>query len=163
LGYQRGVSHTTGRNDIVSAKASFTRRSAAFLVETRAPITPPPTDGSPWMVLLLDIDADASTGWLGYEYAIHRRGPGTLDRAAGSDGTWTPAGTVDWKHEGTRLELSVAWRQLGLRRAPPILDFKWADACLVAGDWTDFTLHGDAAPNDRFNYRARLSDGPAPR
>jgi len=24
------------------------------------------------------------------------------------------------------------------------------------GDWTDFTLNGDAAPNDRFNYRAQL-------
>jgi len=39
---------------------------------------------------------------------------------------------------------------------PAQLDFKWADNCIVAGDWTDFTLNGDAAPNDRFNYRALL-------
>lgn len=34
------------------------------------------------------------------------------------------------------------------------VDFKWTDNCYEKGDWTDFTLNGDAAPNDRFNYRA---------
>jgi hypothetical protein len=34
---------------------------------------------------------------------------------------------------------------------------QWADNCLQANDWTDFTLNGDAAPNDRFNHPARLA------
>ena len=37
------------------------------------------------------------------------------------------------------------------------IDFKWADHCIQKEDWTDFTLNGDAAPDDRFNYRARLA------
>ena len=36
------------------------------------------------------------------------------------------------------------------------IDFRWADHCFAKGDWTDFTLNGDAAPDDRFNYRAIL-------
>jgi hypothetical protein len=43
-----------------------------------------------------------------------------------------------------------------MKSPPATLDFKWADNCIAVGDWTDFTLNGDAAPNDRFNYRAQL-------
>jgi hypothetical protein len=54
------------------------------------------------------------------------------------------------------LEVAIPWQTLGLKAPPAKLDFKWADNCHQAGDWSDFTLNGDAAPNDRFNYRARL-------
>jgi hypothetical protein len=46
---------------------------------------------------------------------------------------------------------------LGRSGPPDRFDFKWTDNCRAAGDWTDFTLNGDAAPNDRFNYRAVLA------
>ena len=36
------------------------------------------------------------------------------------------------------------------------IDFKWSDNCFARGDWTDFGLNGDAAPNDRYDYRAVL-------
>jgi hypothetical protein len=39
--------------------------------------------------------------------------------------------------------------------------FKWADNTQQTGDASDFTLNGDVAPNDRFNYRARLLALPA--
>jgi hypothetical protein len=54
------------------------------------------------------------------------------------------------------LELSVPWSALQLGQPPATIDFKWTDNCFKTGDWTDFTLNGDAAPNDRFNYRAIL-------
>jgi hypothetical protein len=38
--------------------------------------------------------------------------------------------------------------------SPFTIDFKWADNLQQTGEWSDFTLNGDAAPNDRFNYRA---------
>ena len=47
-------------------------------------------------------------------------------------------------------------RGLRHRRFPSAIDFKWADNIQQTGDWTDFTINGDAAPNDRFNYRATL-------
>ena len=43
------------------------------------------------------------------------------------------------------------------RGTPAALDLKSADNCLQANDWTVFTLNGDATPNDRFNYPARLA------
>ena len=59
---------------------------------------------------------------------------------------------------GNELELEMEWTALGLASPPAALEFKWADNCLQAGDWSDFTLNGDAAPNDRFNFRARLGE-----
>lgn len=51
------------------------------------------------------------------------------------------------------IELAVPRTAFGAE-LPDHLDFKWTDNCLQKGDWTDFTLHGDAAPNDRYRYRA---------
>ncbi len=37
------------------------------------------------------------------------------------------------------------------------IDFKWAENIQQDGTWSDFTLNGDAAPPDRFNFRAQLN------
>jgi hypothetical protein len=78
-----------------------------------------------------------------------RRAPST------SDSGWSTAGEVKWRAQGNELELAIPWKALELKSPPATLDFKWADNCLHVDDWTDFTLNGDAAPNDRFNYRAQ--------
>lgn len=147
--------NTTGRNDIVLAKVSADARRLGFYVETSEVLTPP--GGTNWMVLLLDVDSDPTTGWLGYDFVVNREEPGSLERHDGAGFRWKRSGSVDWRYAGPRLELSLAWRQLGWRRgAPrPVIDFKWADNCFEVGDWTDLTRNGDAAPNDRFNFRAR--------
>ena len=144
----------SGRNDIVASKVSWNKTTASFYVRTREPITPP--GGTNWMVLFLDTDANVKTGWLGYDFVINQAGIGTLERNVGGRFTWTTAGKVKWNVQGNELELSIPWKALGLKSPPPTLDFKWADNCLQSGDWSDFTLNGDAAPNDRFNYRAIL-------
>jgi len=56
------------------------------------------------------------------------------------------------------LELAVPLSALAASRSPAVLDFKWADNIQQTGDWSDFTLNGDAAPDDRFNYRAITHD-----
>jgi len=55
------------------------------------------------------------------------------------------------------LEVAVPLRALGLRERPAAVHFKWADNAIRKGEAAEFTLHGDAAPNDRFNYRAVLT------
>lgn len=141
----------TGRNDLLAAKASWGQATAWFYARTREPVTP--AAGTNWMILFLDTDADVKTGWLGYDFVVNHAGPGTLARNVGGSFVWSRAGTVDWRAHGHELELAIPWRALGLKAPPASLDFKWADNCLQTGDWTDFTLNGDAAPNDRFNYR----------
>jgi hypothetical protein len=112
------------------------------------------------MLLFLDTDSDAKTGWLGYDFVVNHAGAGTLERNVGSKFAWSTAGKVKWRALGNELELTIPWTALGLKAPPAALDFKWADNCLQANDWTDFTLNGDAAPNDRFNYPARLAEKP---
>lgn len=157
-GWDARVTYTnaTGRNDLIAAKTSWTRHTAAFYVRTRDPLTP--AGNSDWMLLLLDTDADARTGWVGYDFVVNRTRTGphaaSVERNVGGRYEWAPAGTAEL-HVGEReLELSVPWKLLGLARPPAVLDFKWADHVHAAGDWSDFTLNGDAAPNDRFNFRA---------
>jgi len=157
-GWDARVTYTnaTGRNDLIAAKISWTRHTVAFYVRTRDPLTP--AGNSDWMVLLLDTDADARTGWLGYDFVVNRTRTGphaaSVERNVGGRYEWAPAGTAEL-HVGEReLELSVPWKLLSLSRPPAVLDFKWTDHVHATGDWSDFTLNGDAAPNDRFNFRA---------
>jgi hypothetical protein len=151
----------TGRNDIIAAKASWDNEMANFYVRTREPITSP--EGTNWMVLFLDTDSDAKTGWLGYDFAINRAAAGRLERNVGGGFAWSPVGKVKRQMQGNELELAIPWKSLGDKAPPATLDFKWVDNCLQTGDWSDLTLNGDAAPNDRFNYQARLAEKPAAR
>ncbi len=146
----------SGRNDILVSKVSAGPRKVSFLVRTAQALSVP--GGTNWMVLFLDTDADVRTGWLGYEYVVNRAEPGSLERHEGPGFRWKRVGTVDWRHAGSALELSLPWRRLGLSGPPRALDFKWADNCIALGDWSDFTLNGDAAPNDRFNFRADFGE-----
>lgn len=156
-GWDAGVTYTnaTGRNDLVAAKVSWSQNSAAFYVRTQEALTPA-TDKN-WMILFVDSDADARTGWLGYDFVINRTRTtdhtASVERNVGGRYEWQSVGTADLRVGRQELELSVPWKQLGLRGAPATLDFKWADNLQQTGDWSDFTLNGDAAPNDRFNYR----------
>ena len=63
------------------------------------------------------------------------------------------------------LELAVPRPSLNFEVFPPAFEFKWADNVKNTGDEWDFMLNGDSAPNDRFNYRAKLEvrQGQAPR
>lgn len=157
-GWDKSVTYEnrTGRNDIVAAKATFSGKGLFLYVRTRAPLTTPV--GTNWMVLLLDTDANPTNGWLGYDFRVNAsrssEGNSAIERW-GSAG-WHLCGTAHCKFAGNELELSVPWPALQLDQPPATVDFKWTDNCFMAGDWTDFTLNGDAAPNDRFNYRAVL-------
>jgi hypothetical protein len=144
--------NTTGRNDIVAAKVSWDAQKVYFYVRTREAITKP--EGTNWMNLLIDIDANKTTGWMGYDYIVNRGGAGVI--VGPKANTWTSNAPAAWRVGKNEMELSMPWPSLGLNGPPAKFDFKWTDNCFAANDWTDFTLNGDAAPNDRFNYRALL-------
>jgi hypothetical protein len=160
LGWDAKVIYTnfTGRNDLVAAKVSWDTTSLYFYVRTRKSITAH-TDPN-WMLLFLDADANATNGWLGYDFVANRTGVAsqgtTLERHVGSGYRWTAAGIVEYRAAGNELELALPLAALGLKKPPPSINFKWADNLQQTGDWSDFTLNGDAAPNDRFNYPARF-------
>ena len=125
--------NNTGRNDIVSAKVSCDAKHVYFYVRTKNPLTPS-TDPN-WMLLLIDSDANPRTGWLGYDLVIR---PGVTANSP-------------FKVSANEMELALP-RSL----VHNTFDFKWCDNIVPYGDASRFTLDGDAAPNDRFNYRAPL-------
>jgi hypothetical protein len=64
---------------------------------------------------------------------------------------------IPLRFAGNELELAIPRTALGLTNLPVTLDFKWADNIQQSGDASDFTLNGDAAPNDRYNFRAIIN------
>ena len=148
----------SGRNDIVAAKVSSEGTNVCFYVRTRAPLTPR-TDPN-WMLLFIDADQNPTNGWLGYDIVVNRTaavpGRARLERHVGNGYQWGAAIEITCCAAGNELELSIPKSVLGLARLPAAIDFKWTDNIRQTGEWSDFTLNGDAAPNDRFNYRARL-------
>ena len=150
----------TGRNDIIEAKVSFDDESVYFYVRTRARLT---AAGDPnWMLLLIDSDHDTQTGWLGYDRIINREpiqsGKTVMEENQRGDYAWSSPKEVAWRIGENELELAVSRKALGIDKDSVVLDFKWADNIQQTGQWSDFTLNGDVAPNDRFNYRARLGN-----
>lgn len=146
-----------GRNDIVAAKVSYDAQNILFYVRTHEKLTPH-TDPD-WMLLYLDVDGNSKTGWLGYDFVINRKvgtGKTSLERWAGDGYHWKLVADVSYRLRGNEMEIAVPRKLLGITHLPTTIDFKWADHCYAHGDWTDFILNGDAAPDDRFNYRATI-------
>lgn len=144
----------TGRNDIIAAKVSFDRDHVYFYVRTREKLTAP--NAPHWMQLWIDSDSEAATGWMGYDLVVNRHpldeNTASVERASSDAYQWETAGDATIQVGEREIELSVPRALFPSSQ----FHFKWTDNVIDTESWTDFTLHGDAAPNDRFNYRAVL-------
>jgi len=153
--------NTTGRNDLAAAKVGRDEKNIYFYAHTVAPLTPR-TDPN-WMLLFIDADQNPQTGWLGYDFVVNRvpsdGTTATLEHNLGGYRWGDPIG-VPFRAAGNEIELSIPCAALGLASGTG-LDFKWADNIQQTGEWSDFTLNGDVAPNDRFNFRAIFSAAPS--
>jgi len=141
------------------AKITTDADTLFFYIRSRAPLTAPAAD---WMQLCLDTDANPATGWLGYDFIVNRRpvngGKSTLEKF-NPDGTSLPvAADIPLAWTDNELELSIPRTALNLPADAGHLDFKWLDNIPAGSAAPALTLHGDAAPNDRFNYRAVFHD-----
>jgi hypothetical protein len=145
----------TGRNDIVACKASATATDLCLLLVTRDQLKDPGQAGT--MTVLLDVDCDASSGLLGYDFSIGLKKWGqVLRHAPESASPAESVGTASIAAGGNRIEMSVPWQALGMQRTPEKLRFKCTDNIPFTGDWRELSLYGDAAPDDRFNYQVRF-------
>ena len=95
-GWGAGVQYTnhTGRNDLRRAKISWDPQFFHFYVQANAPITPA-TDAH-WMMLYIDSDADAATGWMGYDWVVNRfrdrSGHCSIEKNVGNGYRWEQVG-----------------------------------------------------------------------
>lgn len=152
----------TGRNDFVAMKVARDEENLYFYVRTRESITSH-TDPN-WMWLLINVDADADTGWHGYNYLLNREVVSeTRTRLEVSAGgwDWRPAGQVEYRVEGNEMHLTIPRSLLwpsGDSKKPVRIDFKWVDNVQREDDIMEFLVNGDTAPNGRFNYRYAEED-----
>ncbi len=149
----------TGRNDFVAAKVSYDARNIYFYVRTKDAISRR-TDPN-WMLLYIDSDNNPKTGWLGYDYVVNRadvkEGTTTIQRNAGGKYEWKTVATIPYFVKGNEMEVAAPRALFGNGSLPAQLNFKWADNIRQTGEASDFTLNGDAAPDDRFYYIARFA------
>jgi hypothetical protein len=151
---------TTGRNDLIVAKSSLDSTHVYFYARTRETLTAA-TDPN-WMLLFIDADRDPRSGWLGYDYVLHRSkssepGVAILEKHATTGYQWGAPMKIVCRFADNQIELGIPRAALQNFESGRGLDFKWADNIQQTGEAADFTLHGDSAPNDRFNYPARYS------
>ncbi|MCQ6562900.1 hypothetical protein NNL21_29935 [Paenibacillus mendelii] len=145
----------TGRNDIISSKAAYDNHYVYFYTRTKEAITPY-TDPN-WMLLFIDADQNHATGWEGYDFRVNHSAASSTKTTlqASANGTdWQDVGQVEYQVGGNEMEIEIPRQWLGLNKKDQVsLDFKWVDNRQVDNDITEFTVNGDSAPNDRFNYR----------
>ena len=143
----------TGRNDFVIAKAAHDAANVFFYIQTLDRISPH-TDPN-WMLLLLDADQNAATGWLGYDYVVNLEVTSETETTvkAWRDGQWATVGKARYGVDGNGMELAIPRKLVGLEGKPANFDFHWADNIRAFGDVSELGVNGDSAPNRRWNYR----------
>lgn len=149
----------TGRNDFELLKVAADDRSVFFYAQTVQPISP--SNDRDWMLLLIDADCDAKTGWAGYDYLVNHqmKDASTSIVQAWRGDRWKNVGEATYRVRGHGMELAIPRAILGFAdpAVRPRFDFKWADnlqsPLQSAEDVATFMLNGDVAPNSRFNYR----------
>ena len=150
--------NTTGRNDFILCKVARDRENIYFYARTTRAITPP--EGSHWMMLLLDIDREKSSGWQGYEFAVNRVTPQRKALLEWNDGhwKWQANGRVAQAVTENEIELALPYEYLGIQGEFLDFEFKWIDNMQQEGRVMDFYQYGDAAPSGRFNYVYRVKE-----
>jgi len=147
----------SGRNDVITSKVAVTRKEVCFYVETDQPLTSHLDQN--WMLLLIDADQDAATGWYGYDYLVNKKVEDEITtwlmKFDEAEDLWLELSPLPYRYEGKQLELSIPRSLLDLHGKELTFDFKWSDNPADLQDPISLCLHGDTAPNRRFNYRCQ--------
>ena len=148
----------TGRNDILETRLTADGGMIYAYVRTAEPITDY-RDGKNWMMLFMDADNDASTGWEGYDFVVNYAvidGKSTTLCAYKED-VWQEVGTVEYRVEGCEMMLAIPRGLLGLTQDCFTLHFHWMDHVTDVYDRHSWFTTGESAPERRNDYTLTLS------
>lgn len=152
--YDQYYKNTSGRNDIVSCKVTRDQEYVYFLVSTAEPLSAE-TDPH-WMMLFIDTDRDAGTGWQGYDFIVNRVNPKNgkliVERNLGGAWDWEVAAEVEYSAKGSQLALKIPRSVLKQVGREIDIEFKWNDNMQEPGNIMDFYVNGDTAPGGRLNF-----------
>ncbi len=141
----------SGRNDILASKVARDAQNLFFYARTAADLSP--KTGRAWMLLLLNSDQNAQTGWNGYDFRVNGKvGQKTTSLEKWENGAWVKIADVPYRAAKNELHFALP-RSLLNQSAKVGFDFKWADNIDPNGPIETLFLDGDCAPPRRFNYR----------
>jgi type 1 glutamine amidotransferase len=147
----------SGRNDIILCKVTSTSTALCVLLVTRDSLKDAGEPGT--MAVLLDVDCDAASGALGYDFSVSLKQWGiVMSHLEDNARSGQPVGAAHIALSRNQIEMSIPWSALGLKEPPDKLELKCIDNIPFTGKWTEFSLFGDAAPNDRFNYQVQFQE-----
>ena len=150
----------SGRNDFEEVRVLSDNDNLYFYVRTVEDITAP--EGTNWMNLLLNVDANYDTGWHGYDYIVNRSPNGnvtTIEKyGAGGKYSFKSVGEAAINYSGKEMVISVPKKLVSLMGDELRVDFKFADNIPEEDDIMLFIDKGDVAPNNRFNYRYEFAE-----
>lgn len=150
----------TGRNDLISFKATRDANSFYFYLKTKDAIAPAKPNG---LCLLLNADGNLKTGFIGGDYLIGAQYDGKNAVVAEFSGTksnqwqWKKSGEVEYQIKDNELMLAVPYEVLGLTEEIATfnkLSFKWLDNFGRDAEVSDIYTTGDVAPESRFFFQA---------
>lgn len=136
----------TGRNDFYKLKVARNRQNLFFYAETIENITGEHTEN--WMQLYIDVDRNAKTGWMGYDYRVIEGNK----LQAWDNKKWVTTTKITFMVDGNKLMITIPLQSLGLEYRPINIEFKWCDNMQKNNDPLEWYINGDAAPGGRFNY-----------
>ena len=144
--------NNSGRNDLFICRVAHDTKNAYFYAKTTGKLTP--LTGKNWMLLFINADQSARTGWNGYDFLINQKIAGSQTTISKWNGKgWTSAGGGTIKIAGNELELAIPLTTIKQKTRKLNFDFHWADNIQQLNQITEFLINGDNAPDRRFNYR----------
>lgn len=145
--------NTSGRNDIIESRLTSDKDHVFFYVKTAEPLT---KNSENWMQLLIEIHADKSVDWEGFNFLVNRKSENnsltTLEKRA-SNGKWDLVKNIDYKAGEKEIEFKIPKKLLGISGDNFTIDFKWQDNIPLDDNAMHWLDTGDTAPNARFKYR----------
>ncbi len=155
---RKKLTNTTGRNDFVTSKVTGDTKNLYFYTQTTEDVTMFDKTSS-WMQLYVNSDADAETGWYGYDYIINYAAKDafttTVAKYNGDGNTFSfeEIGDVSYRAKSNEMMIAVPLSMLGIENYYEIeIEFKWADSETNYDEMEDFYCDGDVAPLGRLNY-----------
>ncbi len=112
------------------------------------------------MLLYLDTDQNAKTGWEGYDYLVNLEVPSDTETTvkAWRNGAWETVGRASYRVNGNGMEIGIPRELIGQAGRTPAFDFHWADNLQRLNDVSEFGVNGDSAPDRRWNYRFQAGE-----
>lgn len=144
--------NNTGRNDIIESRITHDTKKLYIYAKTSRNLSS--STGKNWMLLFIDADQSAKTGWQGYDYLVNQFVKGnqtSISRWNGSKYQQTKTGQVNYK--GNEVEIALPLSAVGQQATRVKVDFHWADNVQRINNINEFFVNGDSAPDRRFNYR----------